>query len=72
MPEKEFNYWYNLSAIQRIFKALGSFAYISITRGDDRYLKYVGVGVGRLLSLLENESSLVNFYQLLKRIYHEN
>ena len=72
MPEESFRYWYNLSAIQRIFKALGSFSYISTTRGDDRYLKYVGVGVGRLLALLETENSLQNFYQLLKRTYHEN
>ena len=72
MSEKEFEYWYNLSAIQRLFKALGSFTYINVTRSDDRYLKYVGVGVGRLLALLEKESSLANFYQLLKKTYHEN
>lgn len=72
MSDKDFEYWYNMSAIQRLFKALGSFTYINATRGDDRYLKYVGVGVGRLLSFLEKESSLPNFYQLIKKTYHEN
>ena len=47
--EEEFEYYYDLSAIQGFFKALGSFAFINETREDDRYLKYIGVGVHRLL-----------------------
>ncbi|MAW07813.1 MAG: hypothetical protein CME61_05965 [Halobacteriovoraceae bacterium] len=68
----QFKYWYNLSAIQRVFKALGSFTYINYLRNDDRYLKYVGVGVGRLLELLEEVEGFENFKKVLKRSYHEN
>ncbi len=70
--KNNFNFWYNLSAIQRVFKALGSFTYINYLRNDDRYLKYVGVGVGRLLELLEEVEGFSNFKKILKRSYHEN
>ena len=68
----EFDFLYSLSAIQRIFKALGSFTFINETRSDDRYLKYVGVGVHRLLELLSSQDELKSFYKILKRSYHEN
>ena len=68
----EFEYFYDLSAIQRIFKALGSFTFINETRQDDRYLKYIGVGVHRLLSILSKYDEFKHFYKILKRSYHEN
>ena len=36
------------------------FTYINYLRNDDRYLKYVGVGVGRLLELLEEVEGFEN------------
>ena len=72
VSEEEFEYYYDLSAIQRIFKALGSFTFINETRKDDRYLKYVGVGVQRLLSILSKYDEFKLFYKILKRSYHEN
>ncbi len=39
---EEFLYNYDLVAIQRLFKAIGSFSYIHESRGDVRYLKYIG------------------------------
>ena len=70
--KEEFKRFYDLSAIQRLFKALGSFAFINETRNDDRYLKYVGVGVHRLLDILKQYPEFENFYKILKRSYHEN
>ena len=69
---EEFEYYYDLSAVQRIFKALGSFAFINETRQDDRYLKYIGVGVHRLLNILSKYDEFKYFYKILKRSYHEN
>jgi len=69
---EEFEYFYDLSAIQRIFKALGSFTFINETRSDDRYLKYIGVGVHRLLNILSKYDEFKHFYKILKRSYHEN
>ncbi len=72
LSDKDFKYWYSISAIQRIFKALGSFAFINYTRNDDRYLKYIGVGVGRLLEIFEEQSIFPRFREIIKRTYHEN
>jgi N-acetylmuramate 1-kinase len=72
VSQENFNKFYEMSAIQRIFKALGSFSFINETRKDDRYLKYVGVGVHRLLEILSSHSDFNNFYKILKRSYHDN
>ncbi len=39
---EEFLLNYDLVAIQRLFKAIGSFSFIHESRGDVRYLKYIG------------------------------
>ena len=38
----EFNYLYEVQAIQRLLKAVGSFASFWMLRNDRRYLKYIG------------------------------
>ena len=67
-----FDSLYDFNSIQRIYKALGSFAYIYHTRDDDRYLKYMGVGVNRLSNLLSNYSELKPFHDVIIKAYHEN
>ena len=61
-----------LNSIQRIYKALGSFAYIYHTRDDDRYLKYMGVGVNRLSLLLSSYDELKPLHDVILKAYHEN
>ena len=63
---------YNLNSVQRIYKALGSFTYIYSTRGDDRYLKYVGVGFSRLKDILQKCPELTSFHEIIMRAYHES
>lgn len=69
--EKSFDHYYDLMSIQRVYKAIGSFAYIYQTRGDTRYLKYVGAAFERLRHLLlkKNYASLS---QTLGRYYYES
>jgi aminoglycoside/choline kinase family phosphotransferase len=61
----EFRYFYDLMAIQRVFKAIGSFAYIYQTRGDIRYIKYIGQSMEKLKILLYRE----NFIDLRKVLF---
>jgi hypothetical protein len=49
--QKDFSHFMELYCdmlVQRVFKALGSFAYIYKTRKDERYLKYIGFGMEKL------------------------
>lgn len=45
---EEFDDLYSDMAIQRVFKAVGSFAYIYEKRKDERYLKYIGFAMEKL------------------------
>jgi len=44
----EYHHYYSLMCIQRTFKALGSFGYIFVNKGDERYLKYIHSGIEKL------------------------
>ena len=70
--ENELHKLYAYSSIQRIYKALGSFAYFHETRGDKRYLKYIGVGVQRLKELLKDFPELDSLREILLRSYNES
>ncbi|MBP9674461.1 MAG: phosphotransferase [Bacteriovoracaceae bacterium] len=61
---------YDLMSIQRVFKALGSFAYIFYHRKDERYLKYMGYGMEKIKHILSSYSEF-NFLRktLLKSFY---
>jgi N-acetylmuramate 1-kinase len=48
----EFNYLYDLMAIQRTLKAIGSFSYIVTLRNDLRYIKYIGYSFEKLKRFL--------------------
>ena len=63
---------YDYMKIQRVFKALGSFAYLYQVKKNERYLKYIGLGFDNLRITLENYPELCDLRALLSRIYHES
>ncbi|MCB0377953.1 MAG: phosphotransferase [Bdellovibrionales bacterium] len=54
MSKDEFLHFYDVQAIQRCFKACGSFASFKMLRNDDRYLHYIPETLERVLSILQN------------------
>jgi aminoglycoside/choline kinase family phosphotransferase len=70
--EEEFHFLYDIMLIQRVFKAIGSFSYIFNTRGDKRYLKYIGFGFEKLRKTLLKYSDKNNLRSFLSTIYYEN
>ena len=62
---EDFLYKYNLMAVQRIFKAIGSFAYIYRLRGDIRYLRHIGRAFERLKDIM---FSLPEYSELRKQL----
>ncbi|MBP5296855.1 MAG: phosphotransferase [Bacteriovoracaceae bacterium] len=61
--KKNFVKLFYLQAAQRLFKALGTFAYQAVVRRNDRYLKYVGHTMDNLRQVLATIPS----YQTLQR-----
>lgn len=47
-----FEYSYDMMTIQRVFKAIGSFAFIYADRKDLRYIKYIGFAFEKVRSLM--------------------
>ncbi len=45
---EEFYYWYQLTAVQRLYKILGSFTYLYFEKGKDSYLQYISTAIKRL------------------------
>lgn len=68
---EEFSILYDKMAIQRIFKALGSFAYIYRLRGDIRYLKYIGYAFEKLRDILFRYKEFNDLRVVLSEIYYE-
>lgn len=67
----EFKYLYHLMSIQRIYKAIGSFSYIHKTRGDIRYIKYIGYSFERLKFHLSELDECKKLRKVLTQIYYE-
>ncbi len=63
--------FYNKMAIQRTFKALGSFAYIYRQREDIRYLKYIGHSFEQLKGFLFSDTKYKELRTLLSEVYYE-
>lgn len=61
---------YNDMLIQRVFKAVGSFAYIYATRQDARYLKYIGFGMEKIRMTLMNDQRYSKLRKLLFSVYY--
>ena len=68
----EYYYYYDLMAIQRIFKAIGSFSYIYKTRNDARYVKYIGYGFEKLRNFLFRYPEYNQLRILLSQLYYGN
>jgi aminoglycoside/choline kinase family phosphotransferase len=50
---EELSKWYNIVAIQRLFKILGSFTYLSYEKGKDGYLQYIPLTIKNLFTVLQ-------------------
>lgn len=68
---EDFLKFYNKMAIQRTFKALGSFAYIYKKREDIRYLKYIGYSYEQLKSFMFTDREFRELRTLLSEVYYE-
>jgi aminoglycoside/choline kinase family phosphotransferase len=69
--QEEYLRVYDLVAIQRIYKAIGSFSFIYLTRADARYLKYIGGAFENLKKILKR-SGYIELTLLLSRYYYDS
>ena len=69
--EEKFEELYNLMAIQRIYKALGTFGKIYATRNDIRYLKYIGFAFERFRNLLMEFKEYNELKNIISEHYYE-
>ncbi len=69
---EDFERLYDLMTIQRIFKAIGSFAYINEDRGDSRYLKYIGFAMEKLRNKLKKYPEYRSLFNLIMGKYYES
>jgi aminoglycoside/choline kinase family phosphotransferase len=68
----KFERLYDLMTVQRVFKAVGSFAYIYNWRRDKRYIKYIGYGMEKVRSVLMKYPEFNELRFCMNRIYYEN
>lgn len=74
-PSKNFEQFksaYDLMAIQRVFKAIGSFAYIYADRKDLRYIKYIGYAFEKVRSFMLSHEHFANERKILASLYYAN
>lgn len=76
-PEKiqsreEFDKAYYLMAIQRIYKAIGSFTFINNEKKDPRYLRYIGSAFESLILFTKKSEELQELRKLWEKIYYES
>lgn len=69
---EKFDELYSDMAIQRVFKAIGSFAYIYEKRKDERYLKYIGFAMEKLRKYMFKDKKYNELRKLLFGIYYES
>lgn len=67
-----FKQLYDDMVIQRAFKAVGSFAYIYHTRGDYRYIKYIGFGMEKIRKLMLLDPKYTELKESLFKVYYES
>jgi aminoglycoside/choline kinase family phosphotransferase len=68
----EFMYLYDMMAIQRIFKAIGSFAYIYADRKDLRYVKYIGYAFEKVRVIMFSHDDFLKERKILSSLYYAN
>lgn len=69
---EEFIKYYDLMLVQRVFKAVGSFAYIYNWRRDNRYIKYIGFGMEKIRNTIAKYPEHDELRKTLYKIYYEN
>ena len=69
---KSFERNYKMMKIQRLYKAIGSFAYIFCERKDSRYLRYIGRSMEELKTALMSFKEFDDFRKTLFKIYYES
>lgn len=73
--QKDFEYFmslYNDMALQRVFKAIGSFCFIYYQRDDHRYLKYIGYAMEKLKTIMMRDRRYDNLRKLILKSYYES
>ncbi len=63
---------YQDMALQRVFKAVGSFSYIYETRKDVRYIKYIGFAMEKIKNILFSNPKYAELRQVLFKYYYES
>lgn len=66
----EFIYLYDLMMIQRTFKALGSFGYISKTKNNPKFIRYIGYSFENLRGTLSKYSEFSPLRKTLAGLYY--
>lgn len=69
---EKFCHYYDLMAMQRVFKAIGSFGFIYASRQDLRYVKYIGYGMEKLRTILLRHPEYTPLRKALSRVYYAN
>ena len=69
---EQFHYLYDMMAIQRVFKAIGSFAYIYADRKDLRYVKYIGYAFEKIRSIMLSHEDFSKERKILSSLYYAN
>ena len=69
---QKFNKLYDEMAIQRVFKAIGSFSYIYDKRKDIRYLKYIGFAMEKLKRIFLRNPEYNELRKLIFKHYYES
>lgn len=69
---EKFQSLYNDMLLQRVFKAVGSFAYIYHHRKDFRYLKYIGFAMEKIKNSLMGREDLNGLKNKLFKVYYES
>ena len=72
VSEEEYGRIYDLAAVQRIFKALGTFARVERARGDRRHIRHVGAAFENLRRILLPHRELRGSREILCRAYYES
>lgn len=69
---QQFMYLYDMMAIQRVFKAIGSFAYIYADRKDLRYVKYIGYAFEKVRAIMLSHDDFSKERKILSSLYYAN
>ena len=70
--EQKFEYLYDLSTLQRVFKAIGSFSYLFLEKEKSSYLRHVGFAFEKIRHLLCKYPCFKEMKRVLAGIFYAN